>query len=249
MRPQQLPHARRPRALPCLLAWLRRAGLPQALESQAGFPADINNAGAAVVISPAQWDAFVAQFRLVLRLLRQISHVSGARSAAWACGRPRAGSFCIAHAGRARATHSAPCASRSRARHASDSPQVWELTDPYVIAGFDMDRLGTVQALVPEPPGTFVLRFSMSQPGCLVLSARVAPGHPNADGDGLLHALIDASDLAERRVETWVRDFPGASHVLDVYRNKRVDKRSLFSSAYTRLRAMDPLDAYDDVLV
>jgi hypothetical protein len=89
----------------------------------------------------------------------------------------------------------------------------------------------------------------MSQPGCLVLSCRVAAGHPNADGDGLLHAIIKTDDLFERRVETWVRDFPGATHILDVYKNKRVDKRKVFASNYTRLRAMDMLDAYDDIYI
>jgi len=97
--------------------------------------------------------------------------------------------------------------------------------------------------------GTFICRFSMSQPGCLVLSCRVAAGHPNADGDGLLHAIIKTDDLFERRVETWVRDFPGATHILDVYKNKRVDKRKVFASNYTRLRAMDMLDAYDDIYI
>jgi len=50
--------------------------------------------------------------------------------------------------------------------------------------------------------------FSMSQPGCLVLSCRVAAGHPNADGDGLLHAIIKTDDLFERRVETWGPGLP-----------------------------------------
>jgi hypothetical protein len=112
-----------------------------------------------------------------------------------------------------------------------------------------MDRLGTVQALSLEPVGTFICRFSMSQPGCLVLSCRVLESHPNADGDGLLHAIIKLDDLFERRVETWIRDFAGATHILDVYRNKRVDKRKVFTSNYTRLRAMDVLDAYDDIYI
>jgi hypothetical protein len=129
------------------------------------------------------------------------------------------------------------------------SHQVWNLEDPCVIAGFDMDRLGTVQALSLEPVGTFICRFSMSQPGCLVLSCRVPESHPNADGDGLLHAIIKLDDLFERRVETWIRDFAGATHILDVYRNKRVDKRKVFTSNYTRLRAMDVLDAYDDIYI
>jgi hypothetical protein len=89
-----------------------------------------------------------------------------------------------------------------------------------------MDRHGTVTALRNEPAGTFICRFSMSQPGCLVLTCK-APGHPNADADGLVHAIIRIEDLFERRVDTWIRDFPGATHVLDVYKGKRVDKRKV----------------------
>eukprot|EP00882_Tetradesmus_deserticola_P013019 GHRQ01013804.1.p1 GENE.GHRQ01013804.1~~GHRQ01013804.1.p1 ORF type:complete len:227 (+),score=22.07 GHRQ01013804.1:87-767(+) len=138
-----------------------------------------------------------------------------------------------------------PCPSLPLIHH----QQVWNLQDPCVIAGFDMDRLGTVQALALEPVGTFICRFSSSQPGCLVLSCRVPESHPNADSDGLLHAIIKLEDLFERRVETWIRDFAGATHILDVYRAKRVDKRKVFTSSYTRLRAMDVLDAYDDIYV
>ncbi len=35
-----------------------------------------------------------------------------------------------------------------------------------------------------------------------------------------------------------MRDFPGATHALDVYRHKRVDKRKVFHANYTRLRTM-----------
>jgi hypothetical protein len=115
------------------------------------------------------------------------------------------------------------------------TPKVWNLEDPCVIAGFDMDRQGTVQALRSEPAGTFICRFSMSQPGCLVLTCK-APGHPNADGDGLVHAIIRIEDLLERRVDTWIRDFPGATHVLDVYKGKRVDKRKARRGARARGR-------------
>jgi len=124
---------------------------------------------------------------------------------------------------------------------------VWNREDPCVIAGLDMDRQGTVQALMQEPSGTFICRFSMSQPGCLVLSTKVTPGYPNADADGLLHAIINIDDLYERRVDTWIRDFVGATHLLDVYKNKRVDKRKVFGSNYTRLRAMDLLEGFDDI--
>ncbi len=67
---------------------------------------------------------------------------------------------------------------------------MWNLEDPVVISGFDMDRAGTVAALANEPCGTFVCRFSMSQSGCLVLTCKVGEGHPQADANGLLHAII-----------------------------------------------------------
>jgi len=116
---------------------------------------------------------------------------------------------------------------------------VWNLEDPCVISGFDMDRVGTVQALAKEPAGTFICRFSMSQPGCLVLSCKTIPGHPKADADSLIHAIIKIDDLYERRVDTWIRDFAGATHVLDVYRLKRVDKRKVFASNYMRLKGLE----------
>jgi hypothetical protein len=53
-------------------------------------------------------------------------------------------------------------------------------------------------------------------------------------GSPLCAAQID--DLNERRVDTWIRDYPGATHILDVYKQKRVDKRKVFASHYTRLR-------------
>eukprot|EP00798_Chlamydomonas_sp_ICE-L_P031814 gene31814-7016_t len=116
---------------------------------------------------------------------------------------------------------------------------VWNLEEPFVVCGFDMDRIGTVHALSKEPAGTFVCRFSMSQPGCLVLSCKTIPNHPKADMDDLIHAIIKVRDFKERRVDTWIRDFAGATHVLDVYRSKRVDKRKVFASNYLRLKGMD----------
>lgn len=48
----------------------------------------------------------------------------------------------------------------------------------------------SLQALCAEPAGTFICRFSMSQPGCLVLSCKVALGHPKADDSGVIQAII-----------------------------------------------------------
>ncbi|CAD7697834.1 unnamed protein product [Ostreobium quekettii] len=119
---------------------------------------------------------------------------------------------------------------------------VWNHEDPCVISGLDMDRGRTAQALAREPPGTFICRLSWSEPGSLVLTCKVAPGTPAADGEGLLHVIIGIKDLNDRRVDTWIRDYPAASHVLDVYTHKRVDKRKVFASNYTRLRLMDELE-------
>ncbi|GLC44187.1 hypothetical protein PLESTM_001565000 [Pleodorina starrii] len=116
---------------------------------------------------------------------------------------------------------------------------VWNLEDPVVISGFDMDRAGTITALANEPAGTFICRFSMSQPGCLVLTCKVSTVHPRADAMGLIHAIIKIDDLHERRVDTWIRDYAGATHLLDVYRQKRVDKRKVFATNYTRLRGLE----------
>ena len=48
-------------------------------------------------------------------------------------------------------------------------------------------------------------------------------------------------DLQERRVDTWIRDFPSASHVLDVYTQKRVDKRKVFHTMYMRMKHMEDM--------
>jgi hypothetical protein len=49
-----------------------------------------------------------------------------------------------------------------------------------------------LQALAAEPVGTFVCRFSMSQPGCLVLSCKTAAEMGNPDN--LLHAIIKVGE-------------------------------------------------------
>lgn len=40
-------------------------------------------------------------------------------------------------------------------------------------------------------------------------------------------------------MDTWIRDYAGATHLLDVYRQKRVDKRKVFATNYTRLRGLE----------
>jgi hypothetical protein len=54
-----------------------------------------------------------------------------------------------------------------------------------------------------------------------------APGTEAAGSGSIVHVLITADDLAARRVETVIRDFAGATHLLDIYTGKRVDKRKV----------------------
>jgi hypothetical protein len=61
--------------VPLLLLLLSPSSL-QALESQAGFPVECSSSSHSVTISQQQWDEFVGQYRLVLKLLRQIANVS-----------------------------------------------------------------------------------------------------------------------------------------------------------------------------
>lgn len=119
---------------------------------------------------------------------------------------------------------------------------VWDLEAPCVISGLNIDRRGTVQALAQEPPGTFICRLSWTVPGSLVLSCKVRPETPKADSDGLVHAIIKIDDLQERKVDTWIRDYPAATHVLDVYTCKRVDKRKVFVSNYMRIKFMEEIE-------
>lgn len=132
---------------------------------------------------------------------------------------------------------------------------MWNKEDPCCICGFDMDPLGAAQALAAQPEGTAVCCFSLEQPGSLVITCKqkAAAGRRSSsedDGDGLLQAVVKTEDLMERRVETWLRDMQSATHVLDVYRNKLLGKQALLGlNKFTRLRAMDPLDAYDDILI
>jgi hypothetical protein len=113
-----------------------------------------------------------------------------------------------------------------------------------------MDPLGAAQALAFQPQGTVVCCFSLEQPSSLILTCKQRAADAASGDDGMLQAVVNSEDVSERRVETWLRDLQGATHVLDVYRNKRTDKSSLLGlDRFTRLRAMDPLAAYDDILI
>lgn len=52
---------------------------------------------------------------------------------------------------------------------------LWNRQEPCIVSGFDMDRRRAITALGGQPVGTFICRFSMNQPGCLVLSCKVRP--------------------------------------------------------------------------
>jgi hypothetical protein len=56
---------------------------------------------------------------------------------------------------------------------------LWNRQDPCIVSGFDMDRRHAISALAGQPVGTFICRFSMNQPGCLVLSCKVR-FHPSS---------------------------------------------------------------------
>lgn len=119
---------------------------------------------------------------------------------------------------------------------------LWDREDPCVISGLHLDRRGTVQALSAQPTGTFVCRLSWSMPGTLVLSCKVQPNMAQADDDGLMHVVIRIDDLQVRKLDTWIRDFPSALHVLDIYTQKRVDKRKVFHSNYHRMKHLEDVN-------
>lgn len=43
-------------------------------------------------------------------------------------------------------------------------------------------------------------------------------------------------------MDTWIRDYPAATHVLDVYTSKRVDKRKVFVSNYMRIKFIEEIE-------
>jgi hypothetical protein len=95
-----------------------------------------------------------------------------------------------------------------------------------VVAGFSVSRAIASSLLVPEPPGTFLCRLSMSSgTGGLALAVQTGGGHMAAGPDGVMHVLITSADVAHRDVRTLLRTYSGTSHLLDVYSGKRLDKR------------------------
>jgi SH2 domain len=54
----------------------------------------------------------------------------------------------------------------------------WVADDPHVICGFDVDHRCAVRALKDQPPGSFLCRFSLSQPGNFVLVCKARHRSP-----------------------------------------------------------------------
>jgi hypothetical protein len=184
-------------AIPSLTRRLTSADLA-ALEALAGFQNNTNhhNSGSAAAaaaaaslqrLSRAQVEIFLARYRALLRLLRQVAGV-------------------------------------------------WNMEDPCVIAGLDMNRAAAQDALEKEPPGTFLCWLPLPSAAAavaaqgsdaapvLAMACKVAPGHSDAVEGDLVHALIRAGDLASG---AWARRFEPATHAAGRGGSARaeVDKR------------------------
>ena len=57
---------------------------------------------------------------------------------------------------------------------------VWNSEDPFIVCGFEIDHYHAVGALRQQPAGTFLCRFSLSQPGNMVLVCKVRVYSPCA---------------------------------------------------------------------
>lgn len=66
---------------------------------------------------------------------------------------------------------------------------------------------------------------------------QVKPGTEMADGD-IIHMTVSVSYLKNRRIENVILAVPYASHILDVYTNRREDKRTLLQSGYMRVNRL-----------
>lgn len=122
--------------------------------------------------------------------------------------------------------------------------QLWDASSPATaVAGPAFGRLDAEVALRGQPAGTFVARVSLSQPGSLIVSYRPPARDPNAGADGLAHVALPAALLRTRRAEGWLRALGGATHALDAYTGRRVDKRRLLGGACAAVTAPAAPDA------
>ncbi|KAJ9532288.1 hypothetical protein QJQ45_010408 [Haematococcus lacustris] len=133
---------------------------------------------------------------------------------------------------------------------------LWNACQPTLVGGFEVHREAAVRALAGQPAGTFLIRLSMTHPeGGLAVALKQTSAAGTRDplavpagtsattssGD-VLHVLIKPQELGDRsRVATMLRDLPGATHLLDVYTSKRIDKRKVFPSSYMHLRQLQTL--------
>jgi hypothetical protein len=104
-----------------------------------------------------------------------------------------------------------------------------------LVSGPAVGRAAVAAALRPQPPGTFLCRVSLGQPGSLIVSCRAAAEHPQADADGVVHVAVPAALLRRRRADSWLRALPGATHALDAATGARFDKRQLLEGDYVRV--------------
>lgn len=82
---------------------------------------------------------------------------------------------------------------------------LWNRQEPCIVSGFDMDRRRAISALAAQPVGTFICRFSMNQPGCLVLSCKVRPSFHPPIHTHLLHGTFCYRSTTAQAVELHCR--------------------------------------------
>jgi hypothetical protein len=66
-----------------------------------------------------------------------------------------------------------------------------------------------------------------------------SPELEESDGAGVVHALLQKDDLHGRRICTWIRDFPYAKMLLDIYTGNVVSKKDVCMPDYVRLASVD----------
>ena len=54
----------------------------------------------------------------------------------------------------------------------------------------------------------------------------------------MAHAIISLAHLSSSRVDRYILEYPGVTHLLDVYSGRRIDKRSIFKSPYSGISTL-----------
>eukprot|EP00892_Ulva_mutabilis_P011997 jgi/Ulvmu1/916/UM101_0025.1 len=114
---------------------------------------------------------------------------------------------------------------------------LWDRTDPCIISGFDMDRTKAVAVLATQPVGTFICRFSMLNPGSMILSCKVSPETIGVQEGHVVHLTVSPSDMDRARVSQLILSLPLATHLLDAHADHRVDKRTLLDGGCISLES------------